>query len=76
MRFRRYLLAAVAGACALWIFIFLGATFDPGYDGMGAISWDGMIGGEFRPGYLVVLYLPPLLLVACSYFALRPSRDD
>ena len=58
MRFGRFLLAAVAGACALWILVFLGATFDPGYDGMGAIAWNGVIGGEFRPGYAVMLYLP------------------
>jgi hypothetical protein len=76
MRLSRFILAAIAGACAFWIFIFLGATFDPGYDSTGVIFWDGVIGGEFSLGYLVMLYLPPLLLVACSYFALRRPRGE
>jgi hypothetical protein len=67
----RFLLAAIAGACAVWILIFFGATFDPAYDGAGAIYWDGVVYGEFRAGYLAMLYVPPVLMVVCIYFAFR-----
>ena len=74
MSFGHFLLAAIAGACALWILIFLGATFDRGYDSTGVIFWDGVIGGEFSLGYVAMLYIPPILMVVCGYFALRRSR--
>ena len=74
MSFGRFLLAAIAGACALWILIFLGATFSRGYDGTGAIFWDGVIGGQFSLVYLTMLYFPPLLMAVCSFFALRRPR--
>ena len=75
MSIGRFLLAALAGACAVWIVIFLGATFDRGYDSTGIIFWDGVIGGEFSPAYVAMLYLPPVLFVACSYFALRRPKS-
>ena len=71
----RFLLAFVAGACALWIAIFLGATFSPGYDGSGILSWDGVVYGQFSPAYLAMLYIPPVLLVLCGYLALRRPRN-
>ena len=71
MSFGRFLLAAIAGACALWVLIFFSATFSRGYHGTGVIYWDGVIGGRFSLEYLVMLYLPPLLMSVCSFFALR-----
>ena len=76
MSFGRFVLAAIAGACALWILIFLGATFDRGYDSTGVIFWDGVIGGEFSPVYVAMLYLPPIVMAVCSYFALRRARGN
>ncbi len=75
MMIGRFLLAAVAGACAFWILIFLGATFDRGYDGSGVINWDAVVNGRFSSTYFTMLYVPPILMATCSYFALRRSKD-
>jgi len=75
MKLGRFAYAAVAGACAFWIVIFLGATFDPGYDSTGVIFWTGVVNGRFEFSYVAMLYLPPLLLVVSSYFALRRRKD-
>jgi hypothetical protein len=75
MSFGRFVLGVISGACALWIFLFYKMSFG-GYDSTGVILWSGVINGHFEPTYFAMLYVPPLLLAACLYFAVRrPSGD-
>jgi hypothetical protein len=65
----RIFLVAIACVCALLMFAFYKMSFG-GYDSIGAVFWSGMISGQFEPEYFAMLYLPPIIFVACIYFAL------
>jgi hypothetical protein len=38
---------------------------------IGEIYWDGNVSGQFEPGYIASLYLPPVIFVVCAYVAVR-----
>ena len=59
-------------ALAYWLFLLISAL-----GLIGEIYWDGNVGGQFEPGYVVSLYLPPVIVAVCAYFAVsrRPKSS-
>ena len=63
----RFFYALIAGGALMcWLFFLLVAG------GMaGEVYWSGYNNGHFLPGYLVSLYLPPVMIAFFSFLSLR-----
>ena len=72
MSIGRVTLAFLAGVafCYWAMFLFVAGGM------AGEIYWTGNNHGTFIPGYLVSLYLPPVLVAVLGYLALRRRKKS